>query len=190
MERQEILELLTQIGVIQHGHFLLTSGRHSDTCMQSAHLFQHPEYSEKLSGALAEQLKGEAIDLVVGPAMGGVILAYEVARQLGLENIYSERVNGRRVFRRGFHIRKGQRVAIVEDVITTGASVNEVMELVEEAGGVVAAIGVILNRAEGKVDFGVPLYSLIGIDVPSYPANECPQCQQGIALVKPGQANL
>ena len=124
MERQEILELLTQIGVIQHGHFLLTSGRHSDTCMQSAHLFQHPEYSEKLSGALAEQLKGEAIDLV------------------------------------------------------------------EEAGGVVAAIGVILNRAEGKVDFGVPLYSLIGIDVPSYPANECPQCQQGIALVKPGQANL
>ena len=131
------------------------------------------------------------MELVVGPAMGAVQMAYEVSRHLGVENFFTERENGVMTLRRGFAIRPGQRVLIVEDVVTTGGSVREVMDVVQKQGGVVVGVGLIVDRTGGKVDFGVPLKSVISMDITSYEADECPLCREGkIELVKPGSRKV
>ena len=172
------------------GHFLLTSGRHSDKYMQCAKLFQYPDVSEKICAQLAEQFSDMKIDLVVGPAIGGIIMAYEMARQLGVKNIFAERENGKMTLRRGFSVEKGTRVLVTEDVVTTGGSVKEVIALLTEMGAEVVGVGSVVDRSAGKVDFGVPFRAVLSMEVRSYEADECPICKTGMPLVKPGSGTL
>ena len=140
---------------------------------------------------LADEFKDDNIELVIGPALGAVQMAYEVSRTLKVENFFAERENGVMTLRRGFAVKPGQRVLVVEDVVTTGGSVREVIDLVKQAGGVVAGVGVIVDRTGGKIDFGAPIKSLLSMDIKSYEAEECPLCKAGeIELVKPGSRKI
>ena len=190
MTNEEILEVFKQTEGILKGHFLLTSGRHSDTYMQCAKLFVDPEKSEMLCKELAEILREFKADVVVSPAVGGIIMGYEVARQLKAKNFFAERVDGKMTLRRGFALEKGSRVIVVEDVVTTGGSVKEVIQLVKDAGCEVVAAASIVDRSNGKVDFSVPFRALLSMEVISYEADECPICKQGIPIYKPGSRNL
>lgn len=173
LTNEEILEVFKKTGGILHGHFLLTSGRHSDTYMQCAKLFVQPEESERLCKALAERLKEFKADAVVSPAVGGIIMGYEMARQLKTANFFAERQDGKMTLRRGFELKKGMRVIAVEDVVTTGGSVKEVIELCRASGAEVVAVASIVDRSNGGVDFGVPYRALLSMEVKSYEAGEC-----------------
>ncbi len=190
MTREEIIAMLKEAQVLLEGHFLLTSGRHSDKYMQCAKIFQDAKYSVPLCAELAKQFKGDNIEVVIGPAIGAIQMAYEVGRQLGVKNIFAERENGEMTLRRGFTIEEGQRVLIVEDVVTTGGSVKEVAKLVKDAGGVIVGIGSIVDRTGGKIDFGYPYKSAFSMDITSYEADECPICKTGVPLVKPGSRKV
>lgn len=190
MTRKRVMEILKEAGVLQEGHFLLTSGRHSDTYLQCAKIFQDARYSEELCAALAEQFKDQEIDLVIGPAIGAIQMSYEVSRHLGVKNIFAEREDGKMTLRRNFEILPGQKVLVVEDVVTTGGSVREVIEIVKQNGGIVAGVGVVVDRTGGKINFGVPLSSVIAMDVVSYTPDECPLCRENKPLVKPGSRVL
>ncbi|SHE47737.1 orotate phosphoribosyltransferase [Caldanaerobius fijiensis DSM 17918] len=190
MKKEEVLEILRETEAMLEGHFLLTSGRHSDKYIQCAKVFQYPEYAEMFSKQLAEAFKGDDIDVVVGPAMGGIVFAYEVGRQLGVRAIFAERENGIMTLRRGFYIKEGENVLVVEDVTTTGGSVKEVIEVVRNCGGNVVGVGSLVDRSNGTVDFGVKFVPIVTLDVKSYEPQECPLCKQGINLVKPGSRNL
>ena len=188
MTNEQILDIFRETGVMLEGHFLLTSGRHSNRYMQCAKLFQRADVSEKFAKVLADKFDG--VDIVAGPAIGGIILAYEVSRQLGVPNVFMERENGKMALRRGFELKKGTRVLVVEDVVTTGGSVKEVIELVRELGGVVVGVGSVVDRSNGAVDFGVPFSAVLSMEVVSYPPEDCPLCQSGTPAVKPGSRGL
>lgn len=190
MTNQQKIALLTQAGVLQTGHFRLTSGRHSDKYMQCARVFEKAEYSEPICADIAGAFSDAGVQLVVGPALGGIILAYEVGRQLGVRNIFAERENGAMALRRGFYIQPGTKVLVVEDTVTTGGSVKEVIELIRRLGGVVAGVGAVVDRSAGGVDFGLPLYAAVSMEVVSYQESDCPLCRQGIPLTKPGSRAL
>jgi len=189
--KEKVLEIFDEAGVLQQGHFLLTSGKHSNRYLQCAKIFRNTKYSEKLCAALAERFASDKVDVVIGPAMGAVQMAYEVSRSLGCENFFAEREDGRMTLRRGFAVTPGMRCLLVEDVVTTGGSVKEVKELVEAAGGIVVGVGSIVDRSNGAVDFGVPFKAVIRLDVQSWPAEECPLCKEGkLPAVKPGSRKL
>lgn len=191
LSQERILTVLKEAGVLLEGHFLLTSGRHSNKYLQCAKIFRHTKYSEELCGDLAEQFKDDQIDVVIGPAMGAVQMAYEVSRHLNVENFFAEREDGKMTLRRGFAVTPGMRCLLVEDVVTTGGSVREVIELVKAAGGIVAGVGSIVDRTGGEIDFGVPYKSVISMKVESWEPDECPLCQEGkIELIKPGSRKL
>ena len=191
LTREKILEIFKEAGVLLEGHFLLTSGRHSNRYLQCAKLFRNTKYSEKLCACLAEKFSKDSIDVVIGPAMGAVQMAYEVSRAIGCENFFAEREDGKMTLRRGFVVTPGMRCLLVEDVVTTGGSVKEVKELVEAAGGIVVGIGSIVDRSGGKADFGVPFKSVIQVDVESWEADECPLCKEGkLPAVKPGSRKI
>lgn len=186
MNNHEINEILIKCGVLLEGHFLLTSGKHSNKYLQCARLFQFPEQSESISRVLAEKMKKYDADMVVGPAIGGIILAYEVARQLGLKALFAERENGVMTLRRGFEIEKGKKVIVVEDVVTTGGSVKEVIKLVEDLGGIVAAVGSVIDRSGERAEFNRPFDSVLKMDVDTYDAENCPLCKLDSTPYKPG----
>lgn len=186
LTQEEALHLFREAQVLQEGHFRLTSGRHSDKYMQCARLFQNPRYAEPLCKSLAEQFAAEGIGVVVGPALGAVQMAYEVSRHLGCRNVFAERVDGVFALRRGFSIAPGERALVVEDAVTTGGSVREVIELVRSVGGEAAGVGCLVDRSGGKVDFGVPLKAALTVDVGSWEPQDCPLCGQGLPIVKPG----
>lgn len=186
MDKQKAFEIMSEIEMMLTGHFLLTSGRHSNHYMQCAKLFQYPEYSKMFCADLVAQFAGEKIDLVAGPAVGGIIMAYETAAQLNVKNIFAERENSVMTFRRGFEIPEGANVLVVEDVVTTGGSVKEVVELIKNMGANVAGVGCIVDRSNGKTSFGVPFKSVVSTEVISYLPEECPICKEGLPLVKPG----
>ncbi len=188
--KERVLEILKEADVLQEGHFLLTSGRHSDKYLQCAKIFQYTKYSEELCRALAEKFAGKGVELVIGPAIGAIQMSYEVSRHLGVKNIFAERENGKMTLRRNFTIEPGQKVLVVEDVVTTGGSVREVIDIVREHGGEVVGLGVVVDRTGGKIDFGVPLESVISMEVVSYEADECPLCKKGLPLVKPGSRQI
>lgn len=185
---QRVMEILKEAGVLLEGHFRLTSGRHSNRYLQCAKIFRNTKYSEELCAALAEQFKADGVDVVIGPAMGAVQMAYEVSRHLSCENYFAERDEaGKMTLRRGFAVTPGMKVLLVEDVVTTGGSVKEVLELVKAAGGEVVGVGSIVNRTNGKVDFGVPFKSVISVNVESWEPEDCPLCKEGkLPVVKPG----
>lgn len=186
MTREEILKLFSKTGVLKTGHFLLTSGRHSNKYLQCAQLLQYPEATEKACSELAKHFKDMNIQTVIGPAMGGIIISYEMGRQLDIRSIFAEREDGKMALRRGFAVKPGERVLVVEDVVTTGGSVKEVISLIKELGGEVAAVAALVDRSGGKVDFGVPAYYLLDLEVKSYTPEECPLCKKGLPVVKPG----
>ena len=186
MQREQLMDLLTASGVLQEGHFLLSSGLHSDRYLQCAQILQHPERAEKLGREIAEKFSGEKIDLIVGPAMGGIILAYEVARSAGCRGIFTERKDGEMQLRRGFGIEPGERVLLVEDVVTTGKSAREVLQVVEKEGGKVVGISSIVDRSPADLELGVPYRPLLRVEVEVYGPEDCPLCRDGIPLKKPG----
>jgi orotate phosphoribosyltransferase len=187
LEKDKAIEIFTKSGALLEGHFRLTSGRHSNQYMQCAQVLQYPQYTEQLCRDLADKFENEKVEVVIGPAMGGIIVSYEVARQLKVPGIFCERQDGEMMLRRGFEIKPGQRVLVVEDVVTTGGSVDEVIKIVREAGGVVAGVGVLVDRSNGKVDFGVRKEAVLTMDIKSWEAQDCPLCAEGkIPVVKPG----
>jgi len=187
LSKEQAVKIFTESGALMEGHFKLTSGRHSNRYMQCAQVLQYPAYTEELARHLAEKFAGEKIDYVVGPAMGGIIVSYEVARQLKVPSMFTERQDGQMSLRRGFKIGTGDRVLVVEDVVTTGGSVVEVMDVVRKLGGEIAGVGVLVDRSAGKVDFGVPLQSVLSMDIESWEADSCPLCKAGQGeAVKPG----
>lgn len=190
LTKEQIIQIFKDKEVMLEGHFLLTSGRHSDKYMQCAKLFQYADVSEIICKQLAEQFAEKKIDLVVGPAIGGIIMAYEMGRQLGVKNIFAERENGQMTFRRGFEVPEGANVLVVEDVVTTGGSVKEVIALLKEHGANVVGVGSVVDRSAGKVDFGVEFKAVLSMEVISYEPENCPICKSGLPLVKPGSRKL
>jgi len=182
----QALEIFRKVGALLDGHFRLTSGRHSAQYMQCALVLQYPELAQKFAAHLAQAFRQEAVDTVIGPAMGGILVAHEVARALGTRALFTERENGVMTLRRGFHMQAGERVLVVEDVITTGGSVREVIEVVQAQGAVPVGVGVLVDRSGGQADFGLPLVSVLQLDLQTFEPQDCPLCAQGIPAVKPG----
>ncbi len=187
MNQKSNVEILKECGAILSGHFLLTSGRHSDTYVEKFKLLQYPALTDKLCKAIAEKFEDTKPHVIVGAATGGIIISHGVGRFLSTRSIFAERVDKELVFRRSFSIEKGERVLIVDDVITTGGSIFELIDLVVQSGGVVMGIGALIDRSDGKIDFGFPFFSLVSLDIPSYEPDDCPQCAQNIPLTSRGR---
>lgn len=191
MKKKEMLNIFEKTGAIMKGHFVFTSGLHSDTYIQCAKVLQHPDYTELLVHNITSAFENDEIDLVIGPAIGGIIVAYEAGRQLRIPALFTEREHNKMTPRRGFQIPDGARVLVAEDVVTTGGSVREVIEVVETNGGIVAGVGVLIDRSGGKVDFGVKMKAVITLDnLRTFNPKDCPLCKEGIPLVKPGSRGL
>lgn len=182
----ETLDLYEATGALLRGHFLLTSGLHSDTYLQSALVLQHPSHAQALGSALAAHFSRDGVEVVAAPALGGILAAHEVARALGARSIFSEREEGEMRLRRGFSIRPGERCLVVEDVITTGGSTREVIRVVEEAGGRLVGIGALIDRSGGAAVFQVKRAALATLTVPTWKPEDCPLCKAGTPAVKPG----
>ncbi|MEG1656285.1 MAG: orotate phosphoribosyltransferase [Christensenellaceae bacterium] len=191
LTREEIIRIFKEKEVMLEGHFLLTSGRHSDKYMQCAKLFQYADTSELICKQLAQQFDGFDVQMVVGPAVGGIIMAYEMSRQFGVKNVFAERENGKMTLRRGFVVPKGTKVLVTEDVVTTGGSVKEVIALLNELGAEVVGVGSVVDRSNGKVTFGVPFKAVLAMEVVSYDPQNCPLCIEGkLPAIKPGSREL
>jgi len=186
MEEKEILSLFKETGALLSGHFRLSSGLHSGNYFQCALLLQNPDIAEKMCKQLSGYFKDDKPTCVVAPALGGVIVSYETARALGVKSLFTERMEGKVVLRRGFELGKGDRVLVVEDVITTGLSTGEVLEAVKSLGAKIVGVGCIVNRSGKELDFGVKLKNLVKLDFPTYKSEECPLCKKGIEIKKPG----
>jgi len=192
IKTEEVMKKFEDAGAIQKGHFKLTSGVHSDTYIQCAQIMQHPEFMHNLCSELGKKFRGDDIDVIVGPAIGGIIMAHVMARVLGpwVRAIFTERENGKMTLRRSFEIKEGEKVIVVEDVTTTGSSVREVIDIVKSRRGKVVGVGVLIDRSGGEVDFGVKTEKLLTIDIKTYLPEECPLCKKGIPVVKPGSREL
>lgn len=190
LTKEEILKIFRDTEALLEGHFILTSGLHSATYFQCAKVFQYPWHAESLCRATADHYREENIDVVVSPAVGGIVFGQEVARHLGVRAMFAERVEGRMTLRRGFAIKPGERVLLAEDVTTTGGSVKEVLKAVEGAGGEAIAVTSVVDRSGGKARFGVPYFSLFRMDVTNYEPESCPMCRAGSQAVKPGSRSL
>ena len=187
MEKQEILQVFKDTGALLEGHFLLTSGKHSSQYMQCAQVLQYPRIAGRFGAELARKFEYLQIETVIGPAMGGIIVAHEVARALGVKSIFAERQGGEMTLRRGFKLSAGEKVLVVEDVVTTGGSVKEVLNIVREAGAVLVGVGVIVDRSGGQADFGgLPFHSLVQVNIEAYEPDNCPLCAKGLPWEKPG----
>lgn len=188
MTEKEVEDLLIETSAIMEGHFLLTSGLHSPRYVEKFNVLQKPVYTEKLCRAMAEKFKDANIETVVGPVTGGILLAHETGKALGTRAIFTERENGKMTFRRGFTLHEGERVLIVEDIVTTGGSIREVIDVVKEHGGIPVAVSMLVDRSGGKATFGdVPSTALLHMDVKTYKPEECPLCKAGIPMTKRGR---
>jgi orotate phosphoribosyltransferase len=177
--------LLRSTGAILEGHFKLASGRHSGVYIEKFRIMEDPRATSALCEMIADHFRDAGATVVVGPAMGGVILAYETARHLGLRNIFSEKdEDGIHHFDRGFSLQPGQPVLVVDDVLTTGGSVRRILALLAEAGAKVVGVGFLIDRTNGAVDFGVPFYACHRMEVASYTPEECPLCREGLELIE------
>jgi len=186
MRLEQAIEIFKRTGVMQEGHFRFTSGRHGDAYMQCARLFEYPSDSAIICSDVVGFFRGKGVDLVIGPALGGIIMAYEVAKLLNVRNIFAERENGAMTLRRGFDVTAGSRALVVEDVVTTGGSVKEVIELLRGHGVEVAGVGALIDRSNGSVNFGVPFQAVATMDLKSWEPEDCHLCRQGIPLMTPG----
>jgi orotate phosphoribosyltransferase len=183
-----IEDIFKKSGALLKGHFLLTSGLHSPVYWEKFQVLQFPRYTEQLCQLIADHYRDKDIQVVAGPTTGGIILAFEVARQLGVRSIFAEKEGEERAFHRGFTINPGERVLIVDDILTTGSSVREVIDAVNKLHGKIIGIGVLVDRSEHEVDFGYPLFSCHRAAATAYRPEACPLCAQKIPLVKPGSS--
>lgn len=193
MTRDEVLGIFRETGTLREGHFILTSGRHSQQFFLMPHTFQYPAQTEKLCAGLAALFDGMEIDTVVGPATGGIVLAYEVARQLGLRRggtgpraIFTEKTeDGKMALKRQWTLKPGERVLVVEDAITTGGSIQKALDAIAQYEPQIVGVGCLADRSGGSVQFGAPLQALVTLQVESWSPEECPLCKQGSTAVKP-----
>ncbi len=181
-------EIFQKSGALLKGHFLLTSGLHSPVYWEKFRVLQFPNYTVQLCQMIAEHFRKQNIQVVAGPTTGGIILAFEVARQLGVRGIFAEKEGEERSFRRGFTINPGERVLIVDDILTTGGSIREIIVAAEKLGGKIIGIGVLVDRSAQKQEFGVPLFSCHHATTQTYKPEECPLCAAKVPLVKPGSS--
>ena len=180
-------EMFRKSGAILDGHFVLTSGRHSAVYWEKFKVMQYPQYVQQLCGMIADQYRKESIELVAGPTTAGIILAFEVARQMGVRAVYAEKAENKTfAFKRGAAINPGDRVLVVDDVLTTGGSIREVIAAVKERKGNVIGVGVLVDRTEQNLDFGAPLFGCHHAEAVSYAPDNCPLCAAKIPIVKPG----
>ena len=186
MTRDELLDLFRRSGALLEGHFRLTSGLHSSGYLQCALVLQHPAHAEVLGRAIADRTRSLRPTAVLSPALGGVVIGHEVGRALGVRALFAERQDGELTLRRGFVIAENDRVLVVEDVLTTGGSTRETMQVARASGGQVVGAASIVNRSGGRAEFDVPFASLLDVDLPTYEPNDCPLCAQGLPVVKPG----
>ena len=187
----ELLNIFRETGALLEGHFRLTSGRHSNQYFQCTKVLQYTNYNTQICEKIVDHFKNYEIDTVIAPAMGGMIVGYEVARQLNKRSIFTERENKEMTLRRGFSLSKGEKVLVCEDVVTTGGSVFEVIEIVKKSGAEVVGIGCIVDRSNGKVDFGYEFFPSLRLNAVSYPPEDCVICKEGkLELVKPGSRKV
>ncbi len=190
LDEKEVLKAFEDNSAILKGHFLLTSGRHSDRYIQCALVMQHPDVCAELSEVLASKLPPVSVDVTIGPAMGGITLAYEMGRRLGTRALFAEREDGKMSLRRGFSLKPGERVLVCEDVVTTGGSAKEVADMARAMGCEVTAIACLIDRSGGKAELGYPLLSVLRMEVTSWAQEDCPLCKAGSAPYKPGSRKL
>jgi orotate phosphoribosyltransferase len=186
MTQEQILHLLKETNALLEGHFRLTSGLHSPRYIEKFRLLERPDVTEQLCKELAAHFTDDAVELVIGPMTGGILLAHEVGKALGTKAMFTERINETLELRRGFTIGAGQRVLVVEDVVTTGGSVNEVMKGVKSHGGNVVGVGMLIDRSGGRAQFDVKTEALIKLNLAVYKPKKCPQCAKNVPIVKPG----
>ena len=187
MRNEEVIERFRRTGALLEGHFVLTSGLHSPNYLQCALILQYPAEAAAFGAALAGRFKGQGVVTVAAPAIGGIVIGYEVARAFGVRSLWTEREqNGRMALRRGFTVRPGETVLVVEDVITTGGSTRETIDTLRAAGARVVGAASIIDRSGGRADVGVPRVALATLDVPALAPAACPLCAQGVPAVKPG----
>ena len=186
MTRDELLDLFRRSGALLEGHVGLTSGLHSSGYLQCALVLQHPTHAEMLGRAIADRTRSLRPTVVLSPALGGVVIGHEVGRALGVRALFAERQDGALTLRRGFVIAENDRVLVVEDVLTTGGSTRETMQVAKASGGQVVGAASIVNRSGGRAEFDVPVASLLDIDLPTCEPNDCPLCAQGLPVIKPG----
>lgn len=189
MTEQEILQVFKDSGALLDGHFVLTSGNHSPHYIEKFRVFEHPKYTEMLCKELAGMFEKDDVTLVVGPMTGGILLAYEVGKNLDTKAIFTERVDGKMKFRRGFEVKPEDRVLIVEDIISTGGSVQEVIDEVRRFKAEIVGVGCLVDRSGGKVDFGIPLKPLVKMNVVSFKPDAVPDWLNKIPVTKPGSTN-
>ena len=187
MRSGELLNLLKETGAIMDGHFLLTSGRHSNVYIEKFRILENPHALDDVCRGMAKVVKNENVDLVLGAAIGGILISGGVGRHLGVKHIFCERVNGIMKLRRGFFITKGQRIVIVEDIITTGGSVMELIELAGEQGAEIVHVVNLVDRSSGNVDYGVPSTVLLTIPSESWEPENCALCKQGMEMTQRGR---
>lgn len=187
MDRNEIIAILKQSGAFLEGHFILSSGRHSGGYCQCAQLLRFPDLSAKVLSSVVEQVKDLGVQKICGPAMGGIIVSYEMARQMGVESIFTERKDGEMQLRRGFTVQKGERILISEDVVTTGKSTMETVRVLEAMGATVVGVACIADRRGSDCELNIPVFGAVKLEIPSFDPADCPLCREGkIAPVKPG----
>jgi len=189
MTEQEILQIFKDSGALLDGHFVLTSGNHSPHYIEKFRVLERPRYTEMLCKELAQKFEKDNVTLVVGPMTGGILLAYEVGKNLDTKAIFTERVEGKMKFRRGFEVKPDDRVLIVEDIISTGGSVQEVIDEVRRFKAEIVGVGCLVDRSGGKVDFGIPLKPLVKMDVVAFKPDEVPDWLNKIPVTKPGSTN-
>jgi orotate phosphoribosyltransferase len=190
LKAEAVLERFKATGALLEGHFILTSGLHSEKYLQCALVLQYPEQAEEFGRAIADQFRDQKIALVASPAIGGIVIGHEVARALGARFLWTERDNGVMTLRRGFSVQRGERTLVVEDVVTTGGSTRETVDVLRGFGAEVVAAASIVDRSAGGADVGVLRVSLMSLDVPAVDPNECELCRSGVPAIKPGSRKI
>jgi orotate phosphoribosyltransferase len=184
--RDELLDLFRKSGALLEGHFRLSSGLHSTAYLQCALVLQYPTKAELLGQAIAARTRDLGPTVVLSPALGGVIIGHEVGRALGVRALFAERQDGALMLRRGFVLSETDRVLVIEDVLTTGGSTRETMQVATAAGGRVVGAAAIVDRSDGRAEFSVPFHALLAVDLPTYEPGVCPLCAKGLPVIKPG----
>jgi orotate phosphoribosyltransferase len=186
--QDQVRDIFKRTGAFLEGHFLLTSGLHSPHYVEKFRVLEYPDQTAILCSGIAEIFKDKGVTVVVGPMTGGIILAHEVGKQLGARAMFTERVDGKMAFRRGFALSPDDTVLLVEDVVTTGGSIIEVRDVVAETGASIAGLGYLVDRSGGTIDFGIDAHALLTLDVVTYTPEECPACANGDPVTKPGRS--